>query len=217
MLGTHWLLAGAFFGACVGVIAQVPMEKEPRHHVVFENEALRVVEPSIPPGDTTLEHLHAHDDATVCISGAHLRVRRQGADWGPVGEPCRLGQINATEYAGKPASHTVQNTGSGVFRLAVVENLRESGWSTNPPLLAASTVLAKETRAFQIYEVTLDPRSRETSHVHKNPTIIVLVTGDVTVGKQQLGQPGRWVLIPGDEPHRLSTKSESKIVEIEVR
>jgi quercetin dioxygenase-like cupin family protein len=217
MLRLHWLFAGALFGACSGASAQVPMEKEPRHHVVFENEALRVVEPSIPAGDTTLEHLHVHDDTTVCISGSHMRARRSGADWSPVGEPCRPGQINVTEYAGKPASHTVQNTGAGVFHLVVVENLREAGWSTNPPLSAVATALAKETRAFEIYEVRLDNSSRETSHVHNKPTIVVLVSGDVTAGKQQLGQPGRWVLIPADQPHRLSTKSEAKIVEIEVR
>ena len=101
--------------------------------------------------------------------------------------------------------------------MVVVENLREGGWSTNPPLSAVATALVKETRAFEIYEVRLDNSSRETSHVHNKPTIVVLVSGDVTAGKQQLGQPGRWVLIPADEPHRLSTKSESKIVEIEVR
>ena len=38
MIGTHWLFAGAFFGACLGATAQVPMEKEPRHHVVFETK-----------------------------------------------------------------------------------------------------------------------------------------------------------------------------------
>jgi len=217
MLGSRWLFAGAFLGACLAVSAQVPMEKEPHHHLVFENEALGVLEPSIPAGDTTLEHLHLHDDATVCISGSNMRARRPGADWSPVGEPCSLGQINVTEYTGKPASHTVQNTGAGVFHLVVVENLRESGWSTNPHLSAVATALAKETRAFQIYEVRLDHSSRETNHVHKKPTIVVLVSGDVTAGKQQLGQPGRWVLIPADEPHRLATRSEAKIVEIEVR
>ncbi len=110
MLRLHRLFAGALFGACSGASAQVPMEKEPHHHVVFENEALRVVEPNIPAGDTTLEHLHVHDDTTVCISGSNMRGRvPTGA---PVGEPCRPGQINFTEYAGKPASHTVQNTGA---------------------------------------------------------------------------------------------------------
>lgn len=38
--------------------AQVPVEQEPRHHLEFANESLRVISPQIPPGDTTLEHVH---------------------------------------------------------------------------------------------------------------------------------------------------------------
>lgn len=216
MLGSLWLFSGAFFVVGLGS-AQVPMEKEPHHHLVLESEVLRVLEPSIAAGDTTLEHLHVRDDATVCISGSNMRTRRPGADWNLVGDPCRLGQINVTEYAGKPASHTVQNTGSGLFHLVVVENLRESGWSTNPPFSALATTLAKETRAFQIYQVRLDNNSRETSHVHKKPTIVVLVSGNVSAGKQQLVQPGQWVLIPPDELHPLTTQSEAMVVEVEVR
>lgn len=40
------------------IAAQVPLEQEPRHHLEFANEWLRVISPQIPPGDTTLEHLH---------------------------------------------------------------------------------------------------------------------------------------------------------------
>jgi quercetin dioxygenase-like cupin family protein len=193
------------------------MEKEPHHHLLFEDEVLSVLEPGIPAGDTTLEHLHAHDDASVCISGSNMRSRKHGADWSDVGKPCILGQISVGEYAGMPLSHTIQNTGPGVFHLIVVENMRESGWSTDSPAPSAATVLAKETRAFLIYEVGLDNGSRQTSHVHKKPTIVILVSGNVTTGKQNLGQPGQWVLIPAGEPYKLSTLSEAKIVEIEVR
>jgi hypothetical protein len=216
MLGSVGLLSGAFFAVCLGS-AQVPMEKEPHHHLILESDALRVLEPSIAGGDTTLEHVHVRDDATVCISGSNMRTRSPGVDWNLVGEPCRLGQINVTEYAGKPASHTVQNAGSGVFHLVVVENMRESDWSTNPPFSALATTLTKETRAFQIYQVRLDDGSRKTIHVHKKPTIVVLVSGKVTAGNQQLVQPGQWVLIPPDQMHVLSTQTEARAVEIEVR
>jgi quercetin dioxygenase-like cupin family protein len=193
------------------------MEQEPHHHLVFKNGALSVFEPSIPPGETTLEHLHAHDDVTVCIGGSNMRSQTPGADWSPVGEPCPPGRIDVTEYAGKPASHSVQNVGSGVFRLVTVENLRESGWSTNPALSAVATALAKETRAFQLYEVKLDKNSRGTSHIHSRLTILVLVSGEVTAGKKRLDQPGQWLLISEGKPHALTTQREAKLVEIEVR
>jgi quercetin dioxygenase-like cupin family protein len=205
-----WALAGR-------AAAQVPMEQEPHHHLVFENGALAVLEPTILAGETTLEHLHSHDNATVCITGSNMRSQRPRAGWSDPSQACNPGWINVEEYTGKPFSHAVQNAGAGVFHLVAVENLRASGWSTNPPLSALATVLAKETRAFQIYDVKLDNRSPETSHVHGMPTIMVLISGDVTAGKQRLDQPGRWILIPAGEPHRLSTQREAKMVEIEVR
>ena len=53
--------------------AQVALEQEPRHHLEFTNESLRVISPQIPAGDTTLEHLHTNGDATICIHGSETR------------------------------------------------------------------------------------------------------------------------------------------------
>jgi quercetin dioxygenase-like cupin family protein len=193
------------------------MEQEPHHHLIFKNGALSVFEPNIPPGETTLEHLHPYDDATVCITGSNMRSQHAGADWSNPGQACNPGQINVSEYSGNPSSHTVQNVGSNVFQLVAVENLRESGWSTDLSLSAAATVLVKETRAFQIYEVKLDKNSRGISHVHSRPTVLVLISGEVTAGKTRLDEPGRWVLISEGKRHGLSTRREARIIEIEVR
>jgi hypothetical protein len=197
--------------------AQVPMEQEPHHHLVFENGALRVLEPTIPAGETTLEHLHSNDAATVCISGSRMRSQRPGASWTDPGQPCKPGEVNVAEYAGKPSSHTVQNVGTNVFQLVDVENLREKDWSIYLPLSAGATELVKQTRAFQIYEVKLDRSSPESRHIHKRPTILVLVSGDVTAGIQRLDQPGQWLMVSGGEPHTLITQHDARIVEIEVR
>jgi hypothetical protein len=197
--------------------APVPMSEEPHHHLVFENDALRIFQPRISAGETTLEHLHSHDDLTVCISGSGMRSHGPGTDWSRVGQPCTPGQVSVTEYAGKPSSHTVQNAGTGVFQLVAIDNLRESGWSTNPALSAAATRLTKETRAFQVYEVRLEGNARETTHVHSRPTVVVLVLGEVTAGDKALRQPGAWALIPALEAHKLSTRGEARVVEVEVR
>jgi len=150
-------------------MAQVPMEQEPHHHLVFENAVLRVLEPTIKPGETTLEHLHSHDSASVCISGSHMRSQRPGTNWTDPGQACNLGDVNVTEYTGKPSSHTVQNAGTEVFRLLDVENMTESGWSTDLPLPAEATVLVKETRAFQIFEIKLDRKVSRPAIFITNP------------------------------------------------
>jgi quercetin dioxygenase-like cupin family protein len=197
--------------------AAVQMDQEPHHHLVFQNEALKVFLPVIKPGETTLEHLHSYDEATVCISGSTLRTRSAGGDWSNPGRACPPGQVGVSEYAGKPASHTVQNAGDGVFHLVVVDNIRQKDWSTDPPMSAVATTLARETRAFQIFNVKLDRGSAGTTHVHSRPTIVVLVSGEAASGKKRLRQPGDWVLISAGKTHRLSAPHGAQLVEIEAR
>jgi quercetin dioxygenase-like cupin family protein len=197
--------------------APVTMDQEPHHHLVFQNEALKIFQPLIQPGETTLEHMHTYDEVTVCLSGSTMRTHAPGADWSNPGRACTPGQASVSEYAGKPSSHTVQNAGSGTFRLFVVDNLRQSDWSKNPPVSGVATTLARETRSFQIFEVKLDRDSTSTTHVHSRPAVVVLLSGEVTDGKKQLREPGQWVLIPEGESHRISSERAAQLIEIELR
>jgi quercetin dioxygenase-like cupin family protein len=203
--------------AVTAAAGQVPMEQESLHHLVFENQSLEVLQPVIMPGETTAEHLHSYDEVNICIGGSTMRVHSPGADGSSLVPACTPGQAGVIEYAGRPASHTVQNVGQGVFRLLVVNNLRERDWSTNEPLSAAATKLVRETRAFQIFEVDLDRGSSGTSHVHSRPTIVVLVSGEATAGRKRLRKPGQWLLISEGEPHRLVSERGAHLIEIEVR
>jgi hypothetical protein len=49
-------------------VAQVPLSKEPRHHMTFENPQLRILDVNIPPGDKSLDHRHDLDIATISMS-----------------------------------------------------------------------------------------------------------------------------------------------------
>src|SRR6516225_4546966 len=139
--------------------AQVPVEQEPRHHLSFENEFLAVLEPQIPAGDTTLEHLHAHDDATVCIHGSQVRAKQPGGEWSNPGAVCVPGTVGFTEYTGRSRSHTVQNVGSGEYHLTLVENLRPSDWTNFEPITVPGMKVLKENRAFRAYDVQLSGSS----------------------------------------------------------
>lgn len=210
----RYLWAGMILSGLVS--AQVPLEQEPRHHLEFSNEFLRVISPQIPPGDTTLEHIHTHDDATVCIHGSETRAKQPGADWGAVGMVCMPGRIGVTQYTGEPRSHTVQNLGTGVYHLLLVENLKESGWSDFGPVTVPGVKMTRENRSFRIYETELSGSSG-VPHSHAVPTIVVLVSGEAATGKKHLDKPGTWAYIPAGEPHQIEAAGDAKLVEIEVR
>lgn len=196
--------------------AQVPVEQEPRHHLAFENEFLAVLEPRIPAGDTTLEHLHAHDDATVCIHGSQVRAKQPGGEWSNPGAVCVPGMVGFTEYTGRSRSHTVQNVGSGEYHLTLVENLRSSEWTNFEAVTVPGMKVMKENRAFRAYEVQFSDGAGPT-HSHQVPTVVIVVSGEVSAGEQRLDRPGQSVFIPSGKEHRIAAKGDARAVEIEVR
>lgn len=207
---------------CTGLLlswlaaAQVPVEQEPRHRLVFENESLRVLEPRIPASDTTLEHLHAHDDATVCIHGSTVRAKQPGGEWSNPGAVCVPGTAGLTEYTGKPRSHTVQNVGSGVYHLTLVENLRPGSWTTFEALTVAGMQVVRENRAFRIYDVQLSG-SGVPVHSHQVPAVAIVVSGEVLAGDKRLDQPGQSAFIPAGREHQIVAQGAARVIEIEVR
>ena len=216
------------------VTAQVPLSKEPRHRVTFENVQLRILDVNIPPGDTSLDHLHDRDIATVSMtSGTGTRLQSPGQPWGAVRPPRPLGDATVADYAGKPSSHRIENVGKSAYQLFALENLRTSGWATSPALAAPATKLTAESRAFKIYDVRLGRDGSQTSHTHAVPTIALLISGKLMsegpdtqakanapapVGLKQLDQPGQWVLIPRGDTHHLVRLGvgDARLVEIEV-
>ena len=218
-----------------GVAAQVPLSKEPRHTLVYENADLRILDVNIPPKETTLDHVHDHDIVTVSMGGeTTTRTQSPGQAWSEPRPPRALGQATISDYAGQPGSHRVENLGGSPYHLFAVENLRKSGWSTGRTIPVLVNAIAAESRAFKVYDVRLVRAAPQTSHTHAVPTVVVVLAGAVMsdgpdaqakanapapVGLKQLDRPGQWLLVPrGDTHHlvRLGT-ADAHVVEIEVR
>jgi quercetin dioxygenase-like cupin family protein len=228
-------LLGLVVLAATAAGAQIPVTEEPRHHIAYANSELRILDVNIPPGDTSLDHRHEYDIATVSMSNnASTRIQSTGQAWGPVRPSRPVGDATVAEYTGKTQSHRIENVGTIAYQLFAIENLRSSGWSTTAAASGGGTTLTSETRAFRLYDVRLARDLFQASHMHTVPTIAVLISGTVLsegpdtqakanapapVGLKQLTQPGQWILIPrGDTHHvvRLGT-TEARIVEVEVR
>jgi hypothetical protein len=233
MTASQWV--GLFLLSTSAVVAaQVPLTKEPRHRVTFENAQMRILNVNIPPGDTSLDHRHDRDIVTVSMTGGtEIRIQNAEQPW-TTRAPRPLGDATVAEYAGKPGSHKVENTGKSAYQLFAVENLKASGWTTTPAATGLVTKLITEARSFRIYDVRLSQQTAQTSHTHAVPTIAVLIAGKAmsdgpdtnakanapaAVGLKQLDQNGQWVLIPqGDTHHvvRLGT-ADARLLEIEIR
>jgi quercetin dioxygenase-like cupin family protein len=218
------LAFGAAMILCLSVVlaAQVAMHQEAHHHLVFENEFLRILEPRIDPGDTTLDHTHSHDTASVCISGSTMRNRVVGAEWGQPVVPCSPGRVTLQEDAGRPTSHRAENVGSSPFRLVTIENLKDAGWSSAEAVAAPFTKTIQDGRAFRVYGVNLRSAGSETHHVHRQPTVAILVSGLLIVSQPnanqpaRLDQPGQWRYFSAGDAHTFKAEGAADTVAVEV-
>ena len=69
----HTMRATQAFGLCLflltaAVAAQVPVNNEPHHRTVFENADFRILDVRVSPGESTADHRHDHDIASVSMN-----------------------------------------------------------------------------------------------------------------------------------------------------
>lgn len=99
-----------------GAETMVDIEGDPFHHLVFENEQVRVFRVEIPPGRETLMHRHERAFVTVALGDGKVRDQRLG------GEPAVKGwESGQPGFAEGGFAHSVRNLGSEPFRAVVVE------------------------------------------------------------------------------------------------
>src|SRR5688572_32749047 len=82
-------LTGALYVSIL-VSAQVQVRDEPRHHNVFENEFVRILDVHLGPKDTTLYHLHNTPSVFIIFTNTNVGSQLKG------GQPQKGANINDT-------------------------------------------------------------------------------------------------------------------------
>jgi hypothetical protein len=96
----------------------VPIEQEPRHHLVIENEFVRAFAVQIAPHDRTLCHHHPHDYLLYVAGDAEIISAARDEE--PKQLSYRDGECELLEAG---LVHVVENLGETAFRNVVVEML----------------------------------------------------------------------------------------------
>ncbi|HXM96513.1 MAG TPA: hypothetical protein VOA64_20025 [Candidatus Dormibacteraeota bacterium] len=100
----------------------IPVEQEPHHRVLFENQYVRVLDVQIPPGESLLFHTHFHDNVSVRINGGLIQTQMQGGEWQPASQ-VKSGAVVFAEATKKPYTHRVKNVGTSTYQVIDVELL----------------------------------------------------------------------------------------------
>jgi quercetin dioxygenase-like cupin family protein len=99
----------------------VPVEREPHHHVVFENQYLRLLDVVVPPAEMTLFHTHSLDNVAVLLADTTLKNQNPGEEW--TERPITHGSVGFRAGTKTPYTHRIMNTGVVVFHVMDVEIL----------------------------------------------------------------------------------------------
>src|SRR5262245_4537495 len=172
--------------------AEVPVDQEPQHKVVFKNDYVRVLDATLPPGYVTLNHRHDIDNVSVTMSN--------GRD----GEAALRG-IGRAGFAKGGYAHAVTNSGPGVMRFIVVELFKSDRANASAVSLPKHTLETENDRV-RIYRVKLTPGESLESHRHNAGWVEVTVTGR--------DKPGSSAWHAAGETHPLTTSAAGPAVEL---
>ena len=182
----RYVIAAAVLLTCLLPVAAqspVPVANEPRHHLKFENNYVRVFDVVVPPGDATLFHIHSNDYVFVSIGDATLKAEVLG------GRPADLIMKDGeSRFTKGPITHRVTNVSNTPFRNITIEILGSPGRTapskpdTSPGL---STVLDND--RVHIERLVLEPGQSTSLHTHGLSALSVFLTS----AKVQVTSPGK--------------------------
>jgi hypothetical protein len=139
--------------ACfLSTFAQVAVKDEPRHHLVFENNFVRILDVYLKPGDTTLYHLHNTPSVFVMLSKTATSSQLYGQGiTSSISEPKQI----IYDSLNKPRHHRVWNEDKTWFHVNDLELVSPGPFKNYPPLRHASLKLLNNEMQANLYKLTL--------------------------------------------------------------
>jgi quercetin dioxygenase-like cupin family protein len=176
------------------VQSPVPIANEPRHHLKFENEYVRVFDVLVPAGDATLFHTHSNDYAFVTIGDVNLEAQVLGSE--PVELLLNNGEVRFTKG---PITHRVTNSSIFRFRNITIEILGSPGpvGAATPDTSPGHSIVLDNQRV-RIERLILEPGQATNMHTHNLSALSVFVSA-AKVLIESPGQPPQTIEYkPGD-------------------
>jgi quercetin dioxygenase-like cupin family protein len=209
--------------------ADVEITAEPSHHLILENENVRVFRVEVAPHGATLMHEHRRDYVYVTIGNAHISNEVKGKPAVDV----KLADGD-TRFVPGNFAHIVTDLSEQPFRNITIELVQdeklrqttshwpeESGEQTFP---GGRNKILFVKDAVRVSEVDLEPGAALPSHHHDGPHLAVAVTSaDLRSDVEGVGpkpakfSAGEIKWLPGGFTHTLTNvgKTPVRLVTVE--
>lgn len=175
-----------FLCSITGAAAQVPVHQEPRHRPVYQDQHIRILDVVIPPGDTSLYHIHTTPSLFIRFSTTNTGSQLEGgpASYGRSEAGKLLFENLAPPYT---RTHRVWNTDKDTFHVMDVELLYEKKSFVQDPLNAPGLQLETDTAWVRAYRLRLEKGMTFQLSKRKQPLLLVALTAS-TIETRQKGK-----------------------------
>ncbi|HZI58676.1 MAG TPA: hypothetical protein VFF39_17980 [Verrucomicrobiae bacterium] len=175
-------VAGLLFLATATLAQQqqtVEITSEPSHHLVWQNEYVRVFDVTIAPKASTLVHHHGYDYVFVTLGDSDVVSARIGGNLAAL--KLKDGEVH---YTPGDFAHAAINRSERPFHNITIELLKPSSKVTPCPETCFEQVLARDRASviqayssdqWTVSQITLPPDSKFDSQP-AGPTLLIAVT-----------------------------------------
>jgi hypothetical protein len=156
--------------------AQVPVSKEPRHHNIFENGHVRILDVHIPPGDTSQVHIHSTPSVFVILNdvktGSQV-ISEEDHSNSPIPD---YGNIWFEGFYKKPRVHRVWNSDSSEFHVMDIELPNKNFITIDPPIKQESFSFLFDEKPVRAYRLNLRSAANIAVMARKADILMILLT-----------------------------------------
>jgi len=191
--------------------AQIPVSQEPRHHKVLENSHLRLLDVHIPPGDTSMFHIHATPSVFVIINnvknGSQV-ISEEDHSMSPIPH---YGNIWFEGFYEKPRIHRVWNSDTAEFHVMDVELTNKKYITIDGPIKQKPFTFLFDEKPVRCYRLDLQPASNISALPDKADILMILLTDSVEsvrVNEKDFHKKGDYLYISSDNPLRLQNEGQ---------
>ena len=206
-----YLLLITALSSTIFVAAQVHVRDEPRHHNVFENEFVRILDVHLGPGDTTLYHLHNTPSVFIVFTNPNVGSQL----WGK--QPQKGANVSGEvsyDSINTPRTHRVWNEDTIWLHVMDIELTSKRTNLRIPPLQNPSLKLlfnedqvnGYETEIRQGGYLMVPASSNGYLLVNKKETVIDYKINETT--QRRILKPGHYLWVEGGKSITLMTSNQ---------
>ncbi len=190
---------------------QVLVHQEPRHHPIFENKEIRILNVLLPPGDTTLYHIHTTPSVFITFTTTQTGSQLKGEE--KINSISQAGSILVEDLSGEHIrTHRVWNRDKTAFNVMDVELLYQKSQLAESPLNLPDLNLEIDTTWVRVYRLNLLAGKKFQLENPKQSFLLVALQ-DASVESEKNGKtqiqnlkPGSFIDIRKKKSFQISNK-----------